>query len=279
MPSDIADRRRVFRALHESGCFVIPNPWDAGSARYLQHLGFKALATTSSGCAWAMGLPDNAVGLEAMLAHLGAVVPATQLPVNADFENGYADEPAGVAANVARAVETGVAGLSIEDSTGRSDRPLYDLPLAVERIKAARQAIDRSKSGVLLTARAECFLVGHPDPLNESLRRLQAYAAAGADCLYAPGVKTPEQIAAVVKAVAPKPVNVLTVVPDMQVTKYAALGVRRISVGGALARAAWGEFMRVATEIAQDGSFAGFARAVPFAELNGFFAGEAKKRS
>jgi len=279
MPSDIADRRRVFRALHESGCFVIPNPWDAGSARYLQHLGFKALATTSSGCAWAMGLPDNAVGLEAMLEHLGAVVPATQLPVNADFENGYADEPAGVAANVARAVETGVAGLSIEDSTGRSDRPLYDLPLAVERIKAARQAIDRSKSGVLLTARAECFLVGHPDPLNESLRRLQAYAAAGADCLYAPGVKTPEQIAAVVKAVAPKPVNVLTVVPDMPMSKYAGLGVRRISVGGALARAAWGEFMRVAKEIAQDGSFAGFARAVPFAELNGFFAGEAKKRS
>lgn len=277
MPSDIAERRGVFRALHESGCFVIPNPWDAGSARYLQHLGFKALATTSSGAAWTMGLPDNAVGLEAMLAHLGAIVPATALPVNADFENGYADEPAGVAANVARAVATGVAGLSIEDSTGRRDQPLYELPLAVERIKAARQAIDRSKSGVLLTARAECFLVGHPDPLNESLKRLHAYAAAGADCLYAPGVKTPEQIAAVVKAVAPKPVNVLTVVSDMAVATFAGLGVRRVSVGGALARAAWGEFMRVAKEIATAGSFAGFARAVPFAEVNGFFAGAAKK--
>ncbi|HXQ40706.1 MAG TPA: isocitrate lyase/phosphoenolpyruvate mutase family protein [Candidatus Udaeobacter sp.] len=279
MPADTAERRRIFRALHESGCFVIPNPWDAGSARYLQHLGFKALATTSSGCAWSMGLPDNAVGLEAMLAHLGAIVAATALPVNADFENGYADEPSGVAANVARAVETGVAGLSIEDSTGRSDHPLYDLPQAVERIKAARQAIDRSNSGVLLTARAECFLVGHPDPLNESLRRLQAYAAAGADCLYAPGVKTPEQIAAVVKAVAPKPVNVLTVVSDMPVATFAGLGVRRISVGGALARAAWGEFMRVAKEIAEEGRFTGFARAAPFAEINGFFAGEAKKRS
>jgi 2-methylisocitrate lyase-like PEP mutase family enzyme len=279
MVSDVADRRQVFRRLHESGCFVIPNPWDAGSARYLQHLGFKALATTSSGCAWAMGLPDNAVGLEAMLAHLRAIVPSTALPVNADFENGYADEPAGVGANVARAVETGVAGLSIEDSTGRRDKPLYDLALAVERVKAARQAIDRSKSGVLLTARAECFLVGHPDPLNESLRRLQAYAAAGADCLYAPGVKTPEQIATVVKAVAPKPVNVLTVVSDMPAAKFAELGVRRISVGGALARAAWGEFMRVAKEIAEQGSFAGFSRAAPFAEINGFFAAEAKKRS
>jgi len=198
--------------------------------------------------------------------------------VNADFENGYADEPDGVAANVARAVETGVAGLSIEDSTGRSDHPLYDLPQAVERIKAARKAIDRSKSGVLLTARAECFLVGHADPLNESVRRLQAYAAAGADCLYAPGVKTPEQIATIVKAVAPKPVNVLTVVSDMPVATFAGLGVRRISVGGALARAAWGEFMRVAKEIAVAGSFAGFSRAAPFAEINGFFASEAKRR-
>jgi len=277
MPADIAERRRIFRALHESGCFVIPNPWDAGSARYLEHLGFKALATTSSGAAWSMALPDNGVGLEAMLAHLGSIVSATGLPVNADFENGYADEPAGVAANVVRAIGTGVAGLSIEDSTGRSDHPLYDLPQAVERIKAARQAIDRSQSGVLLTARAECFLVGHTDPLNESVRRLRAYAEAGADCLYAPGVKTPEQITAVVKAVAPKPVNVLTVVSDMPVATFASLGVRRVSVGGALARAAWGEFMRVAKEIAVEGRFTGFARAVPFAEVNGFFAGEAKK--
>ena len=272
MPVSIVERRQEFRRLHQAGCFVIPNPWDAGSARYLQHLGFKALATTSSGAAWTKGLSDNAVGLEAMLAHLREVVGATAIPVNADFENCYADEPAGVAANVARAVETGIAGLSIEDSTGRPDRPLYDLPLAVERVKAARQAIDRTNAGVLLTARAECFLVGHPTPLEESLKRLAAYAAAGADCLYAPGVKTDEQIAAVVKAAA-KPVNVLTVAPDISLAKYASLGVRRVSVGGALARAAWGEFIRVAKEIAQTGSFAGFARAVPFAELDGFFAG------
>jgi methylisocitrate lyase len=271
MTTTIAARRQAYRRLHESGCFVLPNPWDAGSARYLQHLGFKALATTSSGVAWSQALPDNAVGLEGMLAHLKVVVDATDLPVNADFENCYADEPAGVAANVLRAIETGVAGLSIEDSTGRSGQPLYDLPLAVERVRAARQAIDRSGSGVVLTARAECFLVGHPEPLTESINRLTAYAAAGADCLYAPGPRSREHIGAIVNAVAPKPVNLLLGGPGMGVAEAAALGVRRISTGGALARAAWGELDRVAKEILEQGSFEGLARAKSFAEINGFF--------
>ena len=198
MAVSIADRRAAFRRLHESGCFVIPNPWDAGSAVWLQQAGFKALASTSSGYAWTLALADNGVGLEGMLAHLKALVAATEIPVNADFENAYADEPQGVAANVLRAAEAGVAGLSVEDSTGRSDKPLYDFDQAVARVTAARQALDKSGSGVLLTARAECFLVGHADPLAESIRRLKAYAAAGADCLYAPGLKTPEQIKAVV---------------------------------------------------------------------------------
>ena len=189
MAVSIADRRAAFRRLHESGCFVIPNPWDAGSAVWLQQAGFKALATTSSGYAWTLALADNGVGLEGMLAHLKAIVAATEIPVNADFENAYADEPAGVAANVLRAAEAGVAGLSVEDSTGRSDKPLYDFDQAVARVTAARQALDKSGSGVLLTARAECFLVGHADPLAESIRRLKAYAAAGADCLYAPGLE------------------------------------------------------------------------------------------
>jgi 2-methylisocitrate lyase-like PEP mutase family enzyme len=277
LPSTAA-KRTEFRRLHEAGCFVIPNPWDIGSARYLQHLGFKALATTSSGAAWAAALPDTALGLEAVLAHVGAIATAADIPVNADFEGGYADEPAGVAENVRRAIESGVSGLSIEDSTGKSDKPLYDFPLAVERIKAARAAIDRSKSGVLLTARAECFLVGHPEPLKESLRRLEAYAAAGADCLYAPGPREREQIAAIVKAVAPKPVNILIGAPGLSVAELADLGVRRISVGGALARAAWGEFIRVAKEIAAQGHFAGFAKGVAFGEIDGFFREDMKKR-
>ena len=277
MPVALADRRAVFRRLHESGCFAIPNPWDAGSAAWLQHLGFKALATTSSGCAWSVGLPDNAVGLERMLTLIRGIVAATDLPVNADFENGYADAPEEVAPNVALAIETGIAGLSIEDSTGRADKPLYDFDLAVERITAARQAVDRSGSGVLLTARAECFLVGHADPLRESLRRLEAYAAAGADCLYAPGLKTREQIRAVVEAVAPKAVNVLVGAPGQTMAELAGLGVRRVSVGGALARAAWGEFLRAAREIAEHGRFDAFGRAAPFSEIDGFF--RANKRS
>ncbi len=278
MLATTAAKRAAFRRLHESGCFVIPNPWDIGSARYLQHLGFKALATTSSGAAWTLGLPDNAVGLDAMLDHIGKLAGACDVPLNADFEGGYADEPAGVAANVRRAIDTGISGLSIEDSTGRSDKPLYDFALAVERIKAARAAIDQSGSGVLLTARAECFLVGHPDPLKESLRRLEAYAAAGADCLYAPGPKTREHIQAIVKAVAPKPVNLLVGAPGLRVAEIGDLGVRRISVGGALARSAWTGFIRVAKEIAEQGSFGGFANTTPFAEIDGFCSTDAKKR-
>ena len=271
MAVSIADRRAAFRRLHESGCFVIPNPWDAGSAVWLQQAGFKALASTSSGYAWTLALADNGVGLEGMLAHLKALVAATEIPVNADFENAYADEPQGVAANVLRAAEAGVAGLSVEDSTGRSDKPLYDFDQAVARVTAARQALDKSGSGVLLTARAECFLVGHADPLAESIRRLKAYAAAGADCLYAPGLKTPEQIKAVVTAVAPKPVNVLMGGPGLTVPELAALGVRRVSTGGALARAAWQGFIQTAKEIADAGSFESLGKAISFGELDGFF--------
>ena len=278
MPTTTAAKRAAFRRLHEQGCFVIPNPWDIGSARYLQHLGFKALATTSSGAAWTRGRPDNGLGLEAVLAHIGEIASASDLPLNADFEDGYAVEPAGVAANVTRAIDTGISGLSIEDSTGEDDKPLYDFALSVERIKAARAAIDKSGSGVLLTARAECFLVGHPDPLKESLRRLEAYAAAGADCLYAPGPKSREHIQAIVKAVAPKPVNLLVGAPGLSVAEIADLGVRRISVGGALARAAWTGFIRTAREIAEQGSFGGFAGITAFGEIDGFCAADAKKR-
>ncbi len=277
MPASIADRRAAFRRLHQSGCFVIPNPWDAGSAVWLQQLGFKALATTSSGCAWSKALPDNGVGLEAMLAHLEAIVAATEIPVNADFENAYADEPEGVAAHVTRAVATGVAGLSVEDSTGRADKPLYDFELALARVEAARRAIDQSGAGVVLTARAECFLVGHPDPLAESIRRLSAYAGAGADCLYAPGLKTAEQIEAVVRAVAPKPVNVLVGAPGPTVAELEKLGVRRISTGGALARMAWAGFISAARQIAEQGRFDAFAGGVTFAELDGFFRQRAGK--
>jgi 2-methylisocitrate lyase-like PEP mutase family enzyme len=271
MAVSIADRRAAFHRLHESGCFVLPNPWDAGSAVWLQAAGFKALATTSSGCAWSLALPDNGVGLEGMLAHLKAIVAATEIPVNADFENAYADAPDGVARNVARAAETGVAGLSVEDSTGRSDKPLYDFDQAVARVAAARKALDASGSGVLLTGRAECFLVGHADPLAESIRRLKAYAAAGADCLYAPGLKTKEQVQAVVAAVAPKPVNVLVGAPGFTQAELAGLGVRRISTGGALARAAWNGFIQSAKEIAEEGRFDSFGKAVSFGEIDGFF--------
>lgn len=269
--SSISDRRAAFHRLHHSGCFVIPNPWDVGSAIWLQQAGFKALASTSSGYAWTLGLADNGVGLEGMLAHLKALVAATEIPVNADFENAYADEPADVAANVLRAAGAGVAGLSVEDSTGRSDKPLYDFDQAVARVTAARQALDKSQSGVVLTARAECFLVGHADPLAESIRRLKAYAAAGADCLYAPGIKTPAQIKAVVEAVAPKPVNVLMGGPGLTVAELAALGVRRVSTGGALARAAWNGFIQTTKEIADAGSFESLGKAISFGELDGFF--------
>jgi 2-methylisocitrate lyase-like PEP mutase family enzyme len=267
----VADKRRTFRALHASGCFVIPNPWDVGSARYLQGLGFKALASTSSGYAWSEAYADNAVGVDMVLKHLAEICAATDVPVNADFEGGYADDPAGVARNVTRCCETGVAGLSIEDSTGNKDKPLYDIPFAVERMKAARAAIDKAAPDVLLTGRAEGFISGVPD-LDQMIARLKAYSNAGADCLYAPGIKTREQIEAVVQAVAPKPVNFLNGAAfGHTVADLAAMGVRRISVGGALARSAWGGFVRMAKEIAEQGSFAGFKDAASGAELNGFF--------
>lgn len=267
----VADRRRAFLGLHQSGCFVIPNPWDAGSARYLERLGFKALATTSSGFAWSQGCRDGAISRDMALAHLRDIVAATDLPVNADFESGFGRDAAEVADSVALAVQTGVAGLSIEDSTGDATRPLYALEAAVERIRAARGAIDRAGGDTLLVGRAECFLVGRPD-LDETIARLRGYADAGADCLYAPGLRTPEHIAAVVAAVAPKPVNLLVgSVSDLTLAGIAALGVRRVSVGGALARSAWGGFMRAASLLADAGSFDGFADAASGSELNTLF--------
>jgi 2-methylisocitrate lyase-like PEP mutase family enzyme len=268
-----ADRRAAFARLHQSGCFVIPNPWDPGTARYLAHLGFPALATTSAGFQFSRGQPDTVLGCsrEAMLAHIADLVAATPLPVNADFQSGYAHGPEGVAESVALCVQTGVAGLSIEDATGRPGQ-LYELPLALERIKAARAAIDRSGAPVLLTARAESYLVGHPEPFRDALRRLTAYAEAGADVLYAPGTRTLEEIDDIVRAVAPKPVNVLVSSNNgMTVAALAKLGVRRISVGSTLARAAWGGFMRAAKTIVENGSFEGFDGAASFAELNQLF--------
>ncbi len=238
---------------------MIPNPWDAGSALYLRHLGFKALATTSAGCAFSLGLADAAVSRDAMLANIAAIVAAVDLPVNADFESGYAPDPEGVAANVRLCIETGVAGLSIEDATGDAAHPLFELPRALERVRAARAAIDETRSGVVFTARAECFLVGHPDPFKESLRRLEAYAEAGADVLYAPGVATREDIKTLIAAVSPKPVNILmSRNTGLTVADVAELGVRRISVGSSLSRAAWTAFMHAAEAIAKEGSFRGF---------------------
>jgi 2-methylisocitrate lyase-like PEP mutase family enzyme len=264
--------RAAFRDLHLSGCFVIPNPWDIGTARYLQHLGFKALATTSAGYAFSRGLPDGTVALPEMLAHISEIVAATDLPVNADFGSGFADEPERVAQNVRACVATGVAGLSIEDATGDQLRPLYELSLAVDRIRAAKAAIENSGSGVLLTARAECYLTSHPDPFAESIRRLEAYREAGADVLYAPGVTKREEIRAIVSAVRPKPVNVLmSSDTGLRVSDLAEMGVRRISVGSALARTAWSAFITAAKEIAEKGSFGAFAKLTPFGDLNGFF--------
>jgi 2-methylisocitrate lyase-like PEP mutase family enzyme len=263
-----------FRLLHESGCFVLPNPWDAGTAVYLEHLGFDAVATTSAGFAFSKGLPDSvsSVTRGSMLAHVSEIVEATSLPVNADFQNGYADEPEGVADSVALCIATGVAGLSIEDANGNAANPLYEFGLAVERIRAARAAIDASGVPVVLTARCEAWLVGQPDPLRVSLERLVAFADAGADCLYAPGVRDHREIASIVKAVSPKPVNVLVSSPgDLSVSRLADLGVRRISVGSALARVAWGAFIRVARSIKESGSFDALGDAAPFAEINDLF--------
>ena len=280
MKTALAARRKAFRALHEQGCFVIPNPWDAGSARYLQHLGFPALATTSAGFAFSQGLADSGddsvVSRDRNLAYIANITAAVDLPISADFMSGYGTRPEDVAESVTRCIATGVAGLSIEDATGDPSSPLYDLPIAVERVRAARKAIDRSGEDVLLTARAECYHVGHPDPFRESVRRLQAYVAAGADVLFAPGPQTPAEIEALVAAVAPRPLNLL-VVRDigLRVDEIAALGVRRISVGGALALAAWTGFMRAARTLKSEGSFAGLASLVPYAEINGLFAADA----
>lgn len=274
----IADKRRRFHQLHEQGCFAIPNPWDVGSARYLQHLGFAALATTSSGHAWSQGRHDGGASREAVLQHLAELVAATDVPINADFENGFALDAAGVAESVRLAVATGVAGLSIEDSTGDAQHPLFDIDTAVQRIRAARQAIDAAGGDVLLVGRAECFLVGRPD-LAETTARLRAYAQAGADCLYAPGVRSAEQISALVAAVAPRPFNLLIgSAGGLTLQQAAALGVRRVSVGGGLARAAWGGFMRAAKALAEQGSFEGLADAASGAELNALFKADALRR-
>lgn len=268
--SAMISRIQRFRALHESGLFVMPNPWDVGSARVLEQLGFPALATTSSGFAWSTGRPDNHVSLDAALTHFETIAGAVDAPVNGDFEGGFAVEPDGVAANVSRAVTTGIAGISIEDSTGDASQPLFDFDRSVERIRAAHRAIDASGTGVLLTGRSEGFIVGRPD-LAETIRRLTAYAEAGAECLYAPGLRTREDIAALVAAVAPKPVNVLVGSDFTTVAELAALGVRRISVGGALARTAWAGLLAAAREIADAGTFRALAAAASGDELNARF--------
>jgi 2-methylisocitrate lyase-like PEP mutase family enzyme len=262
-----------FRELHKSGCFVLPNPWDIGTAVFLQHLGFKALATTSAGFAFTRGKADGEVLLDEMLAHIQEIVRATPLPVNADFQGGYADDPEGVAANVKRCLETGVAGLSIEDSTGRTDKPLYEKQLAVKRIRASRSAIDSSGTGVVLTGRCEAWLVGGSNPLRTALDRLAAYAEAGADCLYAPGARTPDEIEQIVKAVTPKPVNLLIsgFNNEISLSQAADLGVRRISVGSGLALAAWGAFLRSARDIQENGNFNLLGEGAKSAELNGLF--------
>jgi 2-methylisocitrate lyase-like PEP mutase family enzyme len=270
MPITTADKRANFRQLHKSGCFVLPNPFDVGSAKALQHLGFKAVASTSAGFAWTIGKADYRVTVEEVLSHLTALSAAVDLPLNADFEGGFAHKAEKVGANVARAVNTGVAGLSIEDSTGDTAKPLYDRDLAIERIKAARAAIDANQSGVFLTGRCEAFLWGQAD-LNLVIDRLKAYSEAGADCLYAPGIKTREEIAAVVKAVHPKPVNLLIGTAGLSLAEAGELGVRRISVGGSLARSAWAGFMKAAREMAEQGTFTELGSGYPGRDLNNMF--------
>ena len=252
-------RAIAFRRLHISGCFVMPNPWDVGSARALESMGFKALATTSAGFAWTLGRADNQVTLDQVLEHLRVIAAAVKVPVNADFEGGFAVDPADVAANVTRAAATGIAGLSIEDSTGNAAHPLHDFDLAVERIRAARRAIDESGTGIVLTGRSEGFVWGRPD-IVETIRRLRAYAEAGADCLYAPRIDTAEHASAIVAAVSPKPVNLLVNAPFITVAEAASLGVRRISVGGTLARTAWAGFLEAAQEMANEGTFSRFGQ-------------------
>lgn len=274
LQSSIDKRREVFRTLHHDGCFVIPNPWDLGSARWLRSLGFPAIASTSAGVAFSQGLPDSsrAVPVDTVLQHLRELTAGVDAPLNADFESGYAEDPDAMAENVSLCVATGVAGLSIEDASGNPAKPLYDLDFAVERIRAARAAIDSTGTGVLLTARAECYLVGHTEPLKESLRRLTAYAEAGADVLYAPGPRDRQDIQMIVAALHPKPVNVLMGThTGLAVSDLAAMGVRRVSTGSSLARAAWAGFHRAAKAIAEAGSFEGFEGITPYADLNQFF--------
>jgi 2-methylisocitrate lyase-like PEP mutase family enzyme len=277
----VADKRRTFRKLHEGGCFLIPNPWDPGSACYLQSLGFKALASTSSGAAWSRGLPDNGLSRDEVLEHLRLMAASTDLPLNADFENGFAADAAGVGESVRLAVETGIAGVSIEDSIAARDlganpgasgaEKLFPMEVAVDRMRAARRAIDAAGADVMLIGRAECFLVGLPD-IEITVARLKAYADAGADCLYAPGIRTAEHIRTVVEAVHPKPVNLLVGAPsDLSLAQIADLGVRRVSVGGALARTAWGGFMKAARNLAEQGSFDGLAGAAAHQTLNALF--------
>jgi 2-methylisocitrate lyase-like PEP mutase family enzyme len=270
MPVSTQDKRAAFHKLHESGCFVLPNPWDVGSARALQHLGFKAVASTSAGYAWTIGRADTRITVDDACEHLTALCKAVDLPVNADFEGGFADEPEKVAVNVARGVATGVAGLSIEDSTGDKANPLYERTFAIERIKAARAAIDADNSGALLVGRCEAFLWGLTD-LALVIDRLTAYSEAGADCLYAPGIKSKEDIAAVVKAMHPKPVNLLIGASGLSVAEATDLGVRRISVGGSLARVAWAGFMKASREMAERGTFTELASGFPGGELNKMF--------
>src|SRR5262245_53293196 len=279
MNRDQHDAIAKFRRLHDQGCFVLPNPWDVGTAIYLQHLGFKALATTSAGCAFSRGKSDGHLSLEETLTHIAEVAAATPLPVNADFLNGFADEPEGVAKNVTRCIDARVAGLSIEDSTGRKEPPLYEENLAIDRVRAARAAIDASACPVVLTARCEAFLVRQAEPLRIVLSRLVAYAEAGADCLYAPGLTDPEEIAAIVRAVAPKPVNVLVsgFNSHFSLNQIAGLGARRVSVGSGLALAAWGAFARAARKIASDGDFNLLAEGARSVELNDLFSSYEKE--
>ncbi len=266
-----------FRELHQSGCFLLPNPWDPGSAVYLASLGYQALATTSAGFAWTQALPDDvsALSLEQVLGHFRDISAATGLPVNADFQTGFAVEPEGVAENITRCVRTGVAGISIEDSSGDPTAPLFEFQLALERIRAARAALDASGSGVLLTARCEAFLVGVEQPFKVAMERLEAFAAAGADCLYAPRVMDAREIGAMIRALHPKPVNILMAAPhpELNVARLAEMGARRISVGGALARTAWAGFMSAAKGLLESGEFDVFEKAAPGKELDGLFSG------
>ncbi len=278
MPS-VGEKRREFRRLHDAGCFVIPNPWDVGTARFLQGLGFKALASTSSGFAFSRGLADGRVPRDGVLAHVREIAEAADIPLNVDFENGFAEDFAGLAKNVQLCIETGVAGLSIEDSTGNADNPLYDFDTALERVRVARAAIDKAGGDVLFTARSEGFIRGRPD-LAETVRRIEAYRNAGADCLYAPGIKTREEIEAIVKAAGSKPVNFLmSSATNFNVADLAGMGVRRISVGGTLSRVAWNAFIAAASEIAEKGTFKSFDGVPGNGPLNEFFGADEKKRN